>query len=157
MSTSDDPNDLSPEELAARFAEQLARTPVGDIMQQTVATLIDCAGIRLGLGPLGDTGRDPVQAKQAIEGADAMLGVIERELGEAEAAPFHEPLRVVKMVFVQVTSAEGAPDTGEGAVAGEPGRPAPGGGEAAPPEPQSAPGQDAASRLWVPPGTRPDG
>lgn len=142
---------MTPEELAQRFAEQLAKTPVSDILLQSLATLIDSAGVRLGLGPTGQNGADLAQARQAIEGADALLGVVEREVGAAEAEPFREAVRVVKMAFVDLSgrAAEGGPT-------------APPDGDAAAAEPAGAPpegdapdaGADRAGRLWVPPGTR---
>jgi hypothetical protein len=137
----------SPEELAAMLAERLARTPVRDVLLQSMATFIDMAGIRLGLGPAGDESRDLVQARQAIEALRALLGVAERELGAAQVRPFKEPLAVLQMAYARAV--EGPPDD------------APGGGEPpgdAPPKPPSPPPppppDDPASRLWVPPGTR---
>jgi hypothetical protein len=47
------PREPTPEEFAAALAEQLARTPVRDLLLQTMATFTDMAGIRLGLGPAG--------------------------------------------------------------------------------------------------------
>ena len=76
---------------------------------QSLATLIDSAGVRLGIGPTGESGKDLAQAKQAIEGADALLGVLESEVGEEQAAPFREAVRVIKMAFVDVSGAAGAP------------------------------------------------
>ena len=55
--TGSEPTEEEPteEELAAQFAEQLAKTPVRDIMLQSLATLIDAAGIRIGYGPVGES------------------------------------------------------------------------------------------------------
>lgn len=139
------PPEISPEELAAAFAEQLARTPVRDLLLQTMATFTDMAGIRLGLGPGGEAAADPAQARQAIEVLRALLEVAERELGAAQARPFREPLAVLQMAYAR--SVEGtAPSPAATAGPGE----AP---PAAPPPPPRPP-DDAASRLWVPPGTR---
>ncbi|HMN99795.1 MAG TPA: hypothetical protein PKD59_10300 [Miltoncostaeaceae bacterium] len=124
----------TPEELAAAFAERLARTPVRDVLLQSMATFIDMAGIRLGMGPAGDEPRDLVQARQAIEALRALLGVAERELGAAQVHPFKEPLAVLQMAYARASEA--------------PAQDEPGDGDPPPPEPP-----DAASRLWVPPGT----
>ncbi len=95
------PPELTPEELAAAFAEQLARTPVRDLMLQTMATFTDMAGIRLGLGPAGDQARDLTQARQAIEALRALLEVADRELGPAQARPFREPLAALQMAYAR--------------------------------------------------------
>jgi len=121
------------EEMAAILADRLARTPVRDVLLQCMATFIDMAGVRLGMGPTGDDARDLQQARQAIESLRALLEVAERELGPAQVRPFKEPLAVLQMAFSRASEEPDAP------------------AEDAPPPPPPAP--DAASRLWVPPGT----
>jgi Domain of unknown function (DUF1844) len=132
--------ELTPEELAAVFAEQLARTPVRDLLLQTMATFTDMAGIRLGLGPGGDEARDLGQARQAIETLRALLEVAERELGAAQVRPFREPLAALQMAYARVVEQPSDRPQDEG---GTP-----------PPGPEGPPPDDPASRLWVPPGTR---
>lgn len=156
MSTQEPATPPSPEELAAMLAERLARTPVRDVLLQTMATFTDMAGIRLGLGPLGDEAVDLVQARQAIETLRALLQVAERELGAAQVRPFKEPLAVLQMAYAR--AAEGSSPDNAGAAPGED-PPGPGGGRPPggppPPPPGAGPGAaDPASRLWVPPGTR---
>ena len=139
------PAEPTPEELAALFAEQLARTPVRDLLLQTMATFTDMAGVRLGLGPAGEDVRDLTQARQAIETLRALIDVAERELGPAQARPFREPLAMLQMAYARMV--EAPPSGGEGEAAEPPaGEP--------PPPPQTPPADDPASRLWVPPGTR---
>ena len=125
------------EEVAQMLAERLAHTPVRDVLFQSLITFLDMAAIRLGLGPAGAEVADPVQARQAIEAARALIGVGEREMGPAQVRPFREPLAQIQMAYARLV------EGGEGAPAGE-----------APPEPPPAAGPDPASRLWVPPGTR---
>jgi Domain of unknown function (DUF1844) len=137
--STDDPGagaELTPEELAAVLAEQLARTPVRDLLLQTMATFTDMAGIRLGLGPGGDEARDLTQARQAIETLRALIEVAERELGAAQVRPFREPLAALQMAYARAVE-----------------QPSEEGG-ASPPGPEDPPPDDPASRLWVPPGTR---
>jgi hypothetical protein len=125
----------TPEEIAAAFVAHLGRTPVRDLLVQAMATMADAAGVRLGLGPEGPAVRDMDQARTAIEALRAMLAVAEQELGGAAINPFREPLAQLQMAYARVAEslqAEGVP------------------GEAPPPAAQP----DAASRLWVPPGTR---
>jgi hypothetical protein len=136
---------LTPEELAAALAEQLARTSVRDLLLHTMATFTDMAGVRLGLGPGGDEVVDLGQARQAIETLRALLEVADRELGPAQARPFREPLAALQMTYARAV--EGSSPTGGSEAADAPADAPPPGGGARPPD-------DPASRLWVPPGTR---
>jgi len=135
------------EEFAMALAERLARTPVRDVLFQCMATFIDMATIRLGLGPAGPEVKDVPQARQAIEAARALSTVAERELGGAQVRPFREPLAQLQMAYARMVEET----AGEG--------PGPDAGEAAPVPPSPSPsrpaaGPDPAARLWVPPGTR---
>ena len=131
------------EEISAALADRLARTPVRDVLLQCMATFIDMAGIRLGMGPSGDAARDLPQARQAIEALRALLGVAERELGSAQVNPFKEPLAVLQMAYARASEEPGEEDPDE-----------PSGGSE-PPPPQPPPSRDdPAGRLWVPPGSR---
>lgn len=136
MSEPQDPQEQrepTQEEMAEMLAERLARTPVRDVLLQCMATFIDMAGVRLGMGPTGDDARDLAQARQAIEALRALLGVAERELGAAQVRPFKEPLAVLQMAFSRASEERTEAPEAEAA---------------APP-----PAPEAASRLWVPPGT----
>lgn len=140
----------TPEEMAAAIAYRLARTPVRDVLLQTMATLADMAGIRLGLGPEGAEPKDLEQARQAIEALRALHGVAEEQLGVAQTRPFREPLAALQLHYAKAVESEGG---------GAPPREddPEGGGPPPPADPQSGPAGgagDAASRLWVPPGTR---
>lgn len=142
------PPEPTDEELAAAIVARLGATPVRDIVLQTMATFVDVAGVRLGLGPEGDRVKDLAQARQSIEILRALVGVAEQEIGAAQVRPFREPLAQLQLAYARL--AEG----------GEPAMPSPepsGASPSAPPQGDSAgasPGSDAASRLWVPPGTR---
>jgi len=129
----------SQEEIAVALAERLARTPVRDVLLQAMATFVDMAGVRLGMGPTGPDARDLPQARQAIEALRALLGVAEQELGHAQVRPFREPLAVLQMAYARAVE--------------EPGGEQPGGDEPNEgPPPPPTPGQDPGA-LWVPPGT----
>lgn len=141
----------TPEEISAALAARLARTPVRDVLLQCMATFIDMAGIRLGLGPTGDDARDLPQARQAIESLRALVGVAERELGAAQVRPFKEPLAILQMAYARAIEEPdaGTPEGGdEGGPQSGPEGPTP------PPPPPGRPPDDPASRLWVPPGSR---
>ena len=143
----------TPEEISAALAARLARTPVRDVLLQCMATFIDMAGIRLGLGPTGDDARDLPQARQAIESLRALVGVAERELGAAQVRPFKEPLAVLQMAYARAIEEPESPSPPEGG-AGEGGSGGPDGPPPPPPPPPGRPPDDPASRLWVPPGSR---
>lgn len=144
MSEPTPPTDREPtqEEISAALAARLARTPVRDVLLQCMATFIDMAGIRLGMGPTGDEARDLPQARQAIESLRALLGVAERELGAAQVNPFKEPLAVLQMAYARAIE-EPAGESPDGEGPEGPGEP-----------PPSRPPDDPAGRLWVPPGSR---
>lgn len=140
----------TPEEMAMMMADRLGKTPVMGIIMQSAATLIDCAGIRLGVGPQGDEVKDLEQARQAIEGSRALTMVAEAFLGAEEVAPLKEPIAQLQMLYADAVSDDDADED-----SGEPGGEGPGGGpspDPPAPEPPSNPG--AADRLWVPPGSR---
>ncbi|WP_217920783.1 DUF1844 domain-containing protein [Miltoncostaea oceani] len=142
----DAPREPTGADLAAALAERLAHTPVRDVLLQAMATFIDMAGIRLGMGPAGDAPRDLTQARQSIEALRALLGVAERELGAAQVRPFKEPLAVLQMAYARAVE-QGPPGDGPA----EPGGDGPDAGP--PPPPPRPPAPDPAQRLWVPPGT----
>lgn len=138
----------TPEEFAMALAERLARTPVRDVLFQCMATFIDMATIRLGLGPAGPDALDLPQARQAIESARALVAVAEREMGAAQVRPFREPLAQLQMAYARVVEDGGDPGAPAGADAAD----AP--SEQAPPAAGRPPAPDPTSRLWVPPGAR---
>lgn len=139
------PEEPSAEELMAAMIARLGETPVRDILLQSMATFVDCAGIRLGLGPQGDEVKDLTMARQAIEALRALIGVAEHEIGQAQVRPFKEPLAQLQLAYAQMSEGDGssAPPTEAGR---EPDQPAS----------EASPGAqpDAAGRLWVPPGAR---
>lgn len=146
----EDPPEPDVEALAAQLVERLGRTPVPDVLMQTMATFADMAGVRLGLGPQGDGPRDLAQARLSIEVLRALLEVGERELGARVVGPFREPLAALQMAFAEVASGPGDDD---GGAEPEPPPPSDPPGPAPPPPPPEG-GGDAASRLWTPPGSR---
>lgn len=129
------------------MADRLGKTPVMGIIMQSAATLVDCAGIRLGIGPQGEEVKDLEQAHQAIEGSRALTMVAETFLGAEEVAPLKEPIAQLQMLYADAVApdddAEGDESDGDG-----------GGGGTPPPPVTPPPDKSAADRLWVPPGSR---
>ena len=135
---------MSEEEMRAAYEqqleEQLRSLRVEDVVVQTIVTLVNLGGRRAGLAPGTEDERDPQQLRLAIEGARALLGLIESELGP-DGAAIRDALSQLQLAYAQLSG--GAP---EGGGDGGPGG-TPGGGQTPPQGPGS--GQPA-SRLWVP-------
>jgi hypothetical protein len=72
--------------------EQLKKIQVGDVILQTVVTLINLGGQRLTEEP-----KDMEQAKLAIEGARALLPLCPEE----EARPIKDALSQLQMLFAR--------------------------------------------------------
>jgi hypothetical protein len=133
----------SEEELRAALEEQMRRITVQDVLIQTVVTLINLGGRRLGLaGPPEQAGdKDVEQARLAIEGARALLPLLPQD---QELGPVRDALSRLQMAYVQ--EQQGAGDRAQGAE-----------------EEGQAPQQDrpadeaerakARSKIWTPPGT----
>jgi hypothetical protein len=129
---------FSEEELRALEAE-MEKLTVDDVLLQTLVTLINLGARKAGLAaPPGDEPpkRDLEQVKQAIDGARALLPLLEPRHAK-ELAPVRDALSRLQMAFVQLSGGQAPTD--------EP--PA-----EAPPEPQEeGPGPAQRSgRLWVP-------
>ena len=137
-------------EMRAALEEQMRRITVQDVLIQTVVTLINLGGRRLGLaGPPEEAGeRDLEQARLAIEGARALVPLLPQE----DLGPVRDALSQLQMAYVQLAQASEGADEGAGA-GGQ------GAGEAAPaaaPSPETAADEaeraKARSKIWTPPG-----
>ena len=121
----------SEEELRAALEEQMRNIRVEDVVLQTVATLVNLAGRRLGLA--GDGQKDLEQAKLAIDSARALIPFTP----EDQLEPIKQAMAQLQVAFaqeVQQPSAAGEEPPGEG-VAEEDER------------------AKARSKIWTPPGT----
>ncbi|HWK28893.1 MAG TPA: hypothetical protein VNS09_20190 [Solirubrobacter sp.] len=123
------PREFTEEEIAAIEAE-MERLKVDDVLLQTLVTLINLGARKAGLAtPPGEEppARDLEQTKQAIEGARALLPLLEERHG-AQLAPVKDALSSLQMAYVQLSGAK-------------------------PEEPQDPEGPGPAQssgRLWVP-------
>src|SRR3954447_17533544 len=110
----------SEEEMRAALEEQMRRITVQDVLVQTVVTLINLGGRRLGLaGPPDQAGdKDLEQARLAIEGARALVPLMPQD---ADLGPVRDALSQLQMAYVQLTQAEAEPQAGTAAGEGEPG------------------------------------
>jgi hypothetical protein len=138
-------------ELRAALEEQMRRITVQDVLIQTVVTLINLGGRRLGLaGPPEQAGeKDLEQARLAIEGARALVPLLPQD----GIGPVRDALAQLQVAYVQETQAaeQGAPEEGAGGASQGPG-PEPG-AEQTPPSPDEAERAKARSKIWTPPGS----
>jgi hypothetical protein len=131
------------EELRARLEEELKRITVRDVLVQTVVTLINLGGQRLGLSETTKEASDPEQTRVAIEAVRSLLPLLEAEEGGPEQiAPVRDALAQLQMAYARLA---GAPE-GQPQAAPEP--------QAPKPQDQPAPEQRRPGGLWVPPGTK---
>ncbi|MFL5883526.1 MAG: hypothetical protein ACJ77M_00500 [Thermoleophilaceae bacterium] len=132
----------SEEELRAALEEEMRRLTPQDVIVQSVVTLVNLAGRKLGLGaPKGDTGKDLEQARTAIEAVRALLPLVPEE----PAQPIRDALSQLQIAYVRETQ-----DAPEGAE--EPSRqePAPEQSQQAPDDAERA---KARAKIWTPPGS----
>jgi hypothetical protein len=160
-------------ELRAAYEAELSRVTSTDMIAQAAVSLLNLGARRLGPPPADPSGaapapdaqaagggRDLEQARDAIDAARALLGVLERTIPQ-ELGPLRDALSQLQMAYareIQIDpSAVAPPDAGagappaSGAAPGE--RQAPAGAAV---EPESKPAPDApgpaeaSGRLWVP-------
>ena len=134
--------EFTDEEMAAIEAE-MEKVKVDDVLLQTIVSLLNLGGRKAGLGgpPRGEAGGEPTsapepdleQVRQAVEGARALLPLVEPRHGK-QLGPVRDALSRLQLFYAQRSGAQGAPT-----------------GEAAPPQTESGPGKAQSSgRLWVP-------
>ncbi len=129
------------EELRAALEQELKRIRVADVLIQTVVTLVNLAGRRLGLVPGSADEVDLGQAREAIDAVRALVPVIERSEGE-HLAPVKDALAQLQIAYARASGEGGAQEPPAGAPAEQPGE-----GE----DDQGGPGPAQSSgRLWVP-------
>jgi hypothetical protein len=147
MSDDQQQPEMTEEELRAAYEaqleEQLKTLRVEDVVVQTIITLVNLGGRRAGLAPGTESERDPEQLRLAIEGARALLGLIEAELGP-DGAAIRDALSQLQLAYTQLAGGVG------GSGSGSPGAPQDPGAQATDPaQPGAGPGQSS-GRLWIP-------
>jgi hypothetical protein len=119
---------------AQQLDEQMRQLRVEDVVVQTIVTLVNLGGRRAGLAPGTEDERDPAQLQMAIEGARALLPLIEADLGP-DGKAIRDALSQLQMAYAQLAGGE----------AGAPGAaPAPGS------DPSGTGPAQSSGRLWVP-------
>lgn len=154
----------SEEELRAAYEAELSRITAVDMMAQAAVSLLNIGARKLsGAGegqPAGAGGApaaDLEQARDAIDGARALLEILERRIPQ-ELAPLRDALSRLQLAYARdmqaapaQPGAAGTPAEGQ-APAGAPEESAqPGAGEPAAGEQPGGPGPaESSGRLWVP-------
>ncbi len=134
------------EELHAAYEAEMKRLRIEDVIVQTAVSLMNLGARRAGLVPGSEDERDLAQVQLAIEGARALLPLVEPQLGP-NAGPLRDALSQLQIAYTQLSAEGGAspPPPAEAAQAA---------GEAASQpaeEGESAPGPaEQSGRLWVP-------
>src|SRR3954454_2371919 len=93
------PPEFSEEELAALEAE-MDRISVDDVLLQTIVSLINLGARKAGLGGPEGPAADLEQTRQAIEGARALLPLLEARHGD-QLGQIREALSRLQMAYVQ--------------------------------------------------------
>jgi hypothetical protein len=149
MSDDQQQPEMTEEELRAAYEaqleEQLKTLRVEDVVVQTIITLVNLGGRRAGLAPGTESERDPEQLRLAIEGARALLGLIEAELGP-DGAAIREALSQLQLAYTQLAGNAGPGGSGSGGPAASQD---PAGAATDPAQPGAGPGQSS-GRLWIP-------
>ncbi len=132
------------DELRQAYEEEMKHIKVEDILVQTLVSLLNLGGRRAGLVPGAEEERDPQQLGQAIEGARALLPLVEGALGQ-DAGQIRQALSQLQLAFARM----GGPPGGQ-----EPSRADSPETDRPPPESQQGPPQSGSAqqsgRLWVP-------
>jgi len=131
--------EFTEEELRALEAE-MQRVTVDDVLLQTIVTLLNLGARKAGLAAApGEEQPEPDldQVRQAVEGARALMPLVEARHGE-QLGPVRDALSRLQMFYAQRASGGGA---------AAPAQPAP--GEAPAKEEGTGPAQSS-GRLWIP-------
>jgi hypothetical protein len=125
---------------AAQLEEQMRQMRVEDVLVQTIVTLVNLGGRRAGLAAGTEGERDPEQLRLAIEGARALLPLVEGQLGP-DAKAIRDALSQLQMAYARLAGSGQA-----GAAPGAPQEPAAAEGD----QPRQPGPAQASGRLWVP-------
>jgi hypothetical protein len=135
---------MSEEELRAAYEaqleEQLKSLRVEDVVVQTIVTLVNLGGRRAGLAPGTESERDPEQLRLAIEGARALLGLIEAELGP-DGAAIREALSQLQLAYTQLAGGVQPGAQEASAAPQDPGTQS---------DPSGAGPAQSSGRIWIP-------
>ena len=91
------------DELRAAYEEEMKRLRVEDVVVQTTVSLMNLGARKAGLAPGSEGERDLAQVQMAIEGARALLPLVEPQLGP-NAAPIRDALSQLQLAYAQLVA-----------------------------------------------------
>lgn len=144
------------EELRAAFEEEMRNISVHDVVVQTLVTLVNLGGRRLGLPAPGEQegeSKDLAQARLAIDASRALLPLVPPDV----ATPVRNALSQLQIAYSREAQAAGGAQAGEEAAAAPSSaaaRPATAPGDAGARQGASDQAERAKARakIWTPPG-----
>ena len=102
----------SEEELRAAYEAELARISATDMIAQATVSLLNIGAHRMGGAPAAEgdppVGQDLEQARDAIDGASALLEILERRI-PGELTPLRDALSRLQMAYATESSRAQAP------------------------------------------------
>ena len=133
------------EEELRQLEAEMERISVDDVLIQTTVTLLNLAARKAGLAaqPGEAPAADWEQVRQAIEGARALLPLLEERHGD-QLGQVRQTLSQLQMIYAQ--QAGGAPPAAEP----EGGAPPEGGQDPEQPQPEGPGPAQSSGRLWIP-------
>ncbi|MFZ1154026.1 MAG: hypothetical protein WAN93_03890 [Solirubrobacteraceae bacterium] len=155
----------SEEEMRAAYEAELNRITSSEMILQTAVSLLNIGGRRLGLAPTPSSPpaaaeRDLEQVRDAIDGASALLPILERRMPR-ELGPLRDAVAQLQVAYAREAqsagSASGSSASTSSTTSTTP--PAPPAEQATPSEQQEPPTEgeqqgpgpaQASGRLWVP-------
>ena len=111
------------EEELRQIEAEMERITVDDVLLQTIVTLLNLAARKAGLAAPpgeGEPKRDLEQVRDAIEGARALLPMVEPRHGE-QLGQVKQMLSQLQMAYAQLAQGGGGAAAGRGPPAGRPG------------------------------------
>jgi hypothetical protein len=137
----------SEEELRAAYEAELSRVTSADLIVQTVVSLLNVGGRRLGMAAGSQAERDLEQVRDAIDGVRGLMPVLERHMPGPQLRPLRDALAQLQMAFAREAGAK--PQEGPAEKPAE--RPVTLQQPAAAADANKSPGPaEASGRLWVP-------
>jgi hypothetical protein len=140
--------EFSEEELR-RLEAEMERITVDDVLIQTTVTLLNLAARKAGLAASPGQGPAPdwEQVRQAIEGARALMPLLEARHGD-QLGQVRETLSQLQLIYAQQAGGAGRPEGDDEAPAGDD---APHGAQdREPPQPEGPGPAQSSGRLWIP-------
>lgn len=152
------PDQPSDEEMRAAYEAELNRITSSEMILQTAVSLLNIGGRRLGLGspPTADSPtavgseRDLEQVRDAIDGASALLPILERRMPR-ELGPLRDAIAQLQVAYAREVQSAGSTAPAPVAPPAEPAKPTEKHEKPTEGEQTQGPGPAQASgRLWVP-------